>query len=230
MNRRVLLVPMIAVVAAVTVWKAAPMLASAPAATWRVGNDAAMRQGRNYDDLVADSPVRLAVTCDEPCRVYVFSHSDTDGTILLFPSPDLQSDLPGLLPKGSHVLPGKLDGKELAWTTRSGVLPVTTFVVVAAREPVPELEALLPRVRRWTNSVMTDRSLAVTQPKDVEIVGAPRQPLPAALLQRAAERSFTEDLVNGPLTPDAVLDGVWTGSWRVREKPAAKPAPAPAGK
>lgn len=230
MNRRVLLLPMIAVVAALAVWKAAPMLASAPAATWRVGNDAAMRQGRNYDDLPAESPVRLAVTCDEPCHVYVFSHSETDGTILLFPSPDLQSDLHNPLAKGSHVLPGKLDGKEPAWTTRSGVLPVTTFVVVAAREPVPQLEALLPRLRRWTNSVMTDRSLGVTRPKDVEVAGAPRQPLPDPLLQRAAERSFTEELVNGPLAPDAQLDGVWVGSWRVREKPAPRPAPEPTGR
>lgn len=221
MNTRVVLIPVLVGVAAFILWRSASP--EVPAATWRVGKGIEFRPGQNYDDLPAESPIRLAFHCDEPRSVYVFSHSAEDGTLLLFPSPDLRSDLANPL-VGRSVLPGTYEAKELAWTTRAQILATTTLLVVAAREPVQELEALLPRLRRWTNSVLPDRTMLVTNPSgNVEVLGQPRMPLPTPILQRAADFSVTATLVNGPLTPDVANDGVWYGSWRIKETHAPAP-------
>jgi hypothetical protein len=152
----------------------------------------------------------------------VFSRSAEDGTLLLWPSPHLQSDLPQPLPAGTNVLPGRLSGNDLAWTSRTGIHAATTFVVVAARERVDELEALLPRVRQWSNTVFPDHSMQVTKPAaGADVVGeAGSMELPSPLLQRTAERDRGNTLPNGPLRPDAVLPGVWTGTWTCVEKKA----------
>jgi hypothetical protein len=192
-----------------------------PAATWRTGAGADVKQARNYDELPAETQVQLSFTCDQSRYVYVFSHSDTDGTLLLFPSPDVKSNRVQPLPPGQSTLPGKRDDKELAWTTRADVVPTTTFLVVAAAEPIPELQALMPKLRRWTNSALTSQAMSVTNPATgTELAGGPRQPLPEPLLQRAADLSLTATLINGPLTPDSQRANTWLGSWRVKEKPA----------
>ncbi|MFY9344806.1 MAG: hypothetical protein WAT39_20100 [Planctomycetota bacterium] len=223
MNARLLLVPAIAAAAALGYWLTRP--AGVPAATWRTGTGTEIQQGRNYDELPPETPVRLSFTSDAAQHVYVFSHSDTDGTILLFPSPDVKSDLAQPLGSGQSVLPGRFEGKELAWTTRTEVRPTTTFVVVAAKDPIPELDALVGKVRRWTNSALTSRDMGITIPAGVkDVTAGPHQPLPDPLLQRAAELSLTATLVNGPLVADAVRADTWIGSWRVKEK-AGEPKP-----
>ncbi len=215
MNVRLVLVPAIALIAAGIVWYS--QTDAVPAATWRTGTGADVKQGRNWDELPAETKVRLSFRCDSSRYVYVFSHSQTDGTLLLFPSPEVMSDLTQPLAAGHSVLPGARDGNELAWTTRAEVLPSTTFLVVAAKERVPELEALLPKLRRWSNRALTSGLMAVTAIKDAEVVSGPGQPLPDALLQRAAELSLRTDLVNGPLTPDTARPDTWLGSWRIKE-------------
>ena len=118
------------------------------------------------------------------------------------------------------MLPGRLAGNDLTWNTRAGIHASTTFVVVAARERVDELEALLPRVRQWSNTVFPDRSMQVTKPGvGVEVLGPPGSAeFPSPLLQRTAERDRGNTLPNGPLQPDAQLPGVWTGTWSCVEK------------
>lgn len=230
MNARLVLVPAIAALAAAGIWlsRRDPGPIVVPAATWLIGTGPEAAHARNYDDLPADSPVRLALRCDEPRHVYVFSHSAEDGTILLHPSPDVRTDATQPLAAGSATLPGKRDDKELAWTTRRQILATTTFVVIAARQPVPELDALLPKLRRWTNTALTSGAMEVTNPPTgTTPIAGPRTELPDPLLQRAAERSFTATVVNGPLTPDAQREGVWTGSWRVKERGATAPPPPP---
>ncbi|MEO6596362.1 MAG: hypothetical protein ABIP94_16555 [Planctomycetota bacterium] len=228
MNARLLLLPGIALVVAAVIWKtnAAPAGTTVtPAATWRVGSGSDMRQGSNYDNLAAETSIQLSIHNDEPRFVYVFSHSIEDGTLLLWPSPPLESDLPQPLPPGTHVLPGRLADKELTWTTRSGIHSVTTFVVVAARDKVDELEGLLPRLRRWTNRVFPDRSMLVTVPLgETQIIGEGRTlKFPSPLLQRAADLAITESMPNGPMSPDGSLPGVWLTSWKVVEKKGSAP-------
>jgi hypothetical protein len=154
-----------------------------------------------------------------PAHVYVFSHSREDGTLLMWPTAAVQSDLPQPLPLGQSVLPGRHADKELAWTTRSGIRAGTAFIVVAASSPVPELEQLLPRLRRWTNTVFPDGAMLVTKPVGGEVEGPPlSQALPTPLLQRAASSDVTDLLPNGPLRPDPALPGVFTGSWHIVER------------
>ncbi|HEX6812996.1 MAG TPA: hypothetical protein VF384_15330 [Planctomycetota bacterium] len=229
MNVRLVLIPLAAAAVGLVVWKLAPASAAngptpTPAATWRIGLGTEIKQGRNYDELPAESPIRLSFTCSEPRHVYVFSHSAEDGTVLMFPSADLKGGLTNPLPAGNTVLPGasgdSVSGqKELAWTTRSGILAATTMVVIASREKVPELEALIGKVRFWSTSVLRTGDMVVTKAKEgMEVLGPPRSAVPSPLLQRAADRAITETMVNGPMHPDTTLPGVWTASWKVVEK------------
>lgn len=217
MNRRIWLLPgLVLLVAGAIWWRREP---TAPAATWRIGTGTEIRQGRNFDELAPDSPIRLSMHVQQPTHVYVFSHSREDGTIVLWPPAALQSDVPPQLPAGQSVLPGSHGGKELAWTTRSGIRAGTTFVVVAAASPVPELERLLPRLRFWSNTVFPDGAMLVSKPPGVDVDGAPLSAtFPSPLLQRAAAQDATELLPNGPLRPDPELPGVFTGSWHIIEK------------
>ena len=223
------MLPAIAVLAAAGFWwwrrPLDPIVV--PAVAWRVGTDAAggFRQGINYDDVAPETAIRMQFRCDEPRHVYVFSHSLEDGTLLLFPSPQVKSDLANPIPAGAQVLPGKRDGKDLAWNSRRQVSATTTFLVVASTQPIAALDALLPRLRRWTNTALTDGSMQVMNPPDGERAAGPRTALPEALLQRAAEVSFTAEVINGPLAPDPLLPDVWIGSWRIRETAAAPPEP-----
>lgn len=218
MNRRLWLVPGLVLMAAGFIWwrQEAPP----PAATWRIGSGTEIRQGRNFDDLPSESPIRLSLHLPDPTYVYVFSHSREDGTLLMWPTAAVQSDLTQPLPVGQSVLPGRRADKELAWTTRSGIRAGTTFVVVAASSAVPELEQLLPRLRHWTNTVFPDGAMLVTKPTSVELEGPPLSPAFASspLLQRAAAADATDLLPNGPLHADSELPGVFVGSWRIVEK------------
>ena len=226
MNARTVVLPLVALgVALVAWWQSTPAgQGPTPAATWRVGPVADFAQARNYHELPAESPLRLSFSCGEPRYVYVFSNSAEDGTLLLFPSPDLDSDLANPLPPGRSVLPGARDGATLAWTTRAEIRATTCYCVVASVEPVQALEALLPRLRRWSNKVLPDGSMQVTNPSgEVEVAGAPRSPWPAPVLARAAERAMAATEVNGPLLADERQPGVWSAAFRVRETRAAAP-------
>lgn len=225
MNARLVLIPVAAAAIAFAVWKFAPTTPAAgptptPASTWRIGLGAEITQGRNYHDLAAESPIRLSFTCSESRYVYVFSHSHEDGTVLMFPSADLKGGLTNPLPAGNSVLPGVSGDKELAWTTRSGILAVTTMVAIASRERIPELEELIGKVRYWSNSVLTTGDMVVTKAKEgMEVLGPPHsKQFPSPLLQRAAELAITDDMPNGPMHADTVLPGVWTTSWKVVEQ------------
>ncbi|MBX3463384.1 MAG: hypothetical protein KF830_09445 [Planctomycetes bacterium] len=216
MNRRLWALPALALLAAGVIWWQRPT--DAPAATWRVGSGTDFRHGRDFDELPPESPVRLSVHAAAPTHIYVFSQSREDGTLLLWPSPGLRGDIGQPLPAGQSVLPGSLDGKELAWTTRGGVRAGTTFVVIAALAPVPELESLLPQLRHWSNTVFPDGAMVVTRPAAPGSQGTPpRTEWPSALLQRAAA-DVPEGQPNGPLRPDPILPGVFTSRWRVVEK------------
>jgi len=219
MNVRLLVYPVAAALLAAALWKFGSSTPAVPACTWRIGAGTYITHGRNFDALPAETPMRLSFTCTEPRYVYVFSHSDEDGTLLLFPSPLVTGAPVNPLPAGNSVLPGTHEGRELAGTTRSGVLAATTFLAVASRDKVTELEELAAMVRLWSNSVFPDRSMQVTKPTGIDdLLGKARSRLPSELLQRAAKVGIDEPDPNGPMAPDPVLDGVWLASWKVREQ------------
>lgn len=221
MNARTVVLPGIAVVVALAAWWQAPPrdAARAPAATWRVGPVDDFDQARNYHELPAETPVRLSFSCSEPQHVYVFSHSVEDGTLLLYPSPDVEGSPGNPLPAGRTILPGERAGAALVWTTRAKIRATTAYVVVASGAPVAELEQLLATTRRWSNRVLADRSMQVTKPRaGEEVAGAPGEGWAADVLARAAARYDTATQVNGPLTPDERLPSVWSASFRTREQ------------
>ncbi len=221
MNLRRIALPLIAVAVAVAVWKLYGVTPTGqPACTWRAGADTDIVQGQNFAELPAESKIRASFHCDEARYVYVFSLSDEDGALLLFPSTMLKTDLANPLAAGQNVLPGKHEGKDIAWTTRSGIAGITTYVAVAAKEPVPELVVLLPKLRMWTNSSLPSGDLGVTNPANGEkpLAGPHTRDFPAAVLQRAAALSANEPRPNGPMHADSELPGVWTSSWRVVPK------------
>tara|TARA_R110002072_G_scaffold241027_6_gene399646 strand:- start:33 stop:737 length:705 start_codon:yes stop_codon:yes gene_type:complete len=234
MNVRAIALPLIAAGIAYGLWLTLPTKEPAPsptpATTWRAGAETNYVQVGNYAELEPETKLRLSYTCSEPRHVYVFSHSAEDGTILMFPSPDVKGSPANPVAAGNYVLPGSFDDKPLFWTNRAEILATTTFVVVAAVEPIAELEALLPHLRRWTNSAMPSKSMQITNPPTgTEVKGKPRTPLPSELLKRAADRTIAETIVNGPMAPDDVPN-VWTSSLRVKEAVQPKDKKAPDGK
>lgn len=220
MNVRVVGLPLIAAGIALIIWQmqTQPGPSPIPAATWRVKVGDEYRQAKNYHELAQETAVRLSFTCSESCYVYVFGHSPTDGTLLMFPSPELKRDLDNPIPAGQATLPGQFGGKDVTWTTRADVLGLTTFVAVAAKEPIADLEKLSRQLRRWSNSVLPDRSLQITNPAGGgEVLGKPGTDWPNAILKRAADRTTGETIVNGPMQPDEHIAGVWSCSVRVKE-------------
>ena len=222
MNRRLVVLPIAAMAVAIAFWKwnPPPPITTPAACTWRTGSGTEIHQGINFDKLAPESPVRLSVHTQEPLHLYVWSQSLEDGTLLLFPSPKLQSDRKNPLPTGQSVLPGSIDGKDLAWTSRVGIVAVTTFVAFASREALPELDALVPKVRQWSNTVFPDHSMLVTKTTEgQEVLGKSGSPGWAApLLQQAADQLRQQTEPNGPMQPLAGRPGVWVSSWKVVER------------
>lgn len=203
--------------------------APTPAATFQLGSGAAVRPARNYEELPGESAYRLEVYGAIGTCWYVLSHNVVDGTVVLWPSPDLRSDLAQPLTSERACLPGKVDARELAWTTRSELRGTTTVLVLASASPIPALEEALPRLRRWTNSVLTDRTMLVTKPKvGEEPLGPPlSSEFPLPMLRAAAQATITSDQPNGPLAPLAGHPGVWCTAWRFTEKPGSPPMQNP---
>lgn len=219
MRARLILVPALALVAAGVIWKFAPPPAPALAGTWRLGLGADVKQPRQYDDVAPETPFRLSLTTTAPKHVYVFSLSAEDGTLLLFPAPGMRSDCANPLPAGNTVLPGKDGDKELAWNTRTGIVAVTTVLAIAADQPIAELDALLPRLRHWSNTVFQDGAMNVTQPADrTTIVGKAHEAAPSPLLKQLTEIAVVDDNPSGALLPVPGLLGAQYSKWIFRER------------
>jgi len=120
---------------------------SAPAGAYDVSADF-IRRGRGGDtplaagDRVAPGDrLSLRFSASRPLWVYVLDADDRGECYLLFPQPLFEQDNP-LPANGAVMLPGTSHGQESAWTvtSRGGR---EHFLVVAAPEPVAELEAEL---------------------------------------------------------------------------------------
>lgn len=218
MHARRWLLPLAVTGIAAALWWRAPSATPTLACAFRLGAGTDVHHATQFAKLAADTPFRIAVRIDQPHHVYIFSHSAEDGTLLLFPSPQVKSDQQNPLPPGQSVLPGVQDGKDLAWTTRSGVLATTTVLLLASAAPIPELEALAGKVRRWSNSVFPDRSMQVTLPSPgADVVGKPHGDWPDGLLRATASQLQARTDPNGPLEPLHGHPGVFATSWRFLE-------------
>lgn len=203
--------------------------------------------------LPTEFPLRLELTLEEPMHVYVASHDLVRGTIAMFPSTALRTDL-GInpLPAGVHGLPGRHLGKELLWHAGDGV-GGAVFLVIASREPLADLAGVLRSCRQMGNAAFPHLPVLGTYaPLGGMGTTPPRTSLPHPLLA-AAERAALVDH-DGPMTRVPGHDGVFAAVLRVvTENPVppddadaaadriraklgsavpfeAAPAPAPAGR
>lgn len=93
----------------------------------------------NGDAVAPGDRLSLRWHATQPTWVYVLNADDRGESYLLFPQPRFARSNP--LPADSTlILPGAMDGREVAWTVTSAG-GRETFLVVASPEPVPELEA-----------------------------------------------------------------------------------------
>jgi len=82
---------------------AEPLPGDAPVVVWTVDGQPA----HPFDNLPAEAAVRLHVHWTAPLYCYVASWSATDGTLALFPTPWLVTDLKNPMAAGKVTLPGK---------------------------------------------------------------------------------------------------------------------------
>jgi hypothetical protein len=83
----------------------------------------------------------LEVEATAPLYTYVVNEDEFGNAYLLYPLPELDSQNP-LAAGATHRLPGPLQGEEVFWDVTSAG-GTETILVVAAKEPQEELEALL---------------------------------------------------------------------------------------
>ena len=95
----------------------------------------------------------LEIEAKAPVHIYVANEDETGAVFTLFPVPGL--DLENPLPPGLHRLPGTIDGAANDWQVTSAG-GAETFLVVAAHEPVVELEQ---RLAGWTTA-SADRTVS----------------------------------------------------------------------
>lgn len=179
---------------------------------------------RNYQEVAADTEVRLELALRSPAYVYVASHNGTDGTIALFPSPWLDTDLGNPLPPGTHVLPGRFEGTGLAWPVRA-TLGATDYLAVVSDEPVAELEDLFESARQISNTTFPDHRMVVTAPRGRSMDDVPRRAsIPGKLLPAAG--AIAVESLAGALRPWGEDESILLTSMKVivKEAPGAPPS------
>ncbi len=194
----------------------------APAATtWLGGESRAPIEP--VSQLPTEFPLRLDLELAEPMHVYVASHDLVRGTIAMFPSTALRSDA-GMnpLPPGQHSLPGQHLGKQLAWHAGDGV-GGTTFVVIASREPLPELADALRACRQTGNAAFPHLPLLGTYAPEAGMEGTPsRSRFAHPLLEIAAAAALRGH--DGPMTAVEGNEGVFASALRVVTESPTPPA------
>jgi hypothetical protein len=211
-NRRVALYPILIVTSAALIWwgSGRSQATTVPACAWRMGEDS--HQGRPYEEVPPGTAIRFAAFGPQPMHWYVASHSELDGTLALFPSPQLATSANNPLPAEWTQLPGRHGEQELAWGAREDG-GVTTFVAIATVEPIADLAATLARCRQASNTTFPDGSYAVTNPRDERsFAGPPHTPIAHPLLAEAA--ALPPDSPNGPMHASRTVAGAFLSSWR----------------
>ena len=184
-----------------------------PRLRWRLGDD--QRKVAQFAEATANTPVFLRLDLPFPAHVYVASWSHMQGTIALFPSERLSTDLANPLPAGQHELPGHFEDKPMSWPSHAVVGPIH-YLVVVSREPLTELADVLRRVRQMGHMARLgtgfhDRGMYLFAPEG-GMKAVPSNDQPAAADLEAARTAFTnlESLdSDGPLLELTDRPGVY---------------------
>ena len=194
-----------ALVAGLGVWAAVvtPRGAPGPVMTW-------LCDGRDLPgdlvELTQEDPLVLQLDLDGPAYVYVAWYAPSLGTLALFPSEQLRTDLPNRLAAGRHRLPGTTEEIEGSWPALWPARSLCAMVVVS-REPRRDLETMFATFRQVGNAAFRDRSMGLYAPKRGMASVPPKGTLPSGLLRQAYDLP-----ASGALVPAG--DGVWIGAMR----------------
>jgi hypothetical protein len=171
---------------------AAPAPPAPPRLAWHLFEDhRVLPQG---SEVAAGAPIGVTVELPFPAHVYVASWSALQGTIALFPSDRLSTELRNPLPPGAHWLPATLDGERLTWPTHAVVGPIH-YLTLVSRQPLPDLEERLQQVKQMGHMAklgtgFADRGMYVFAPSGGMRI-APPNDAPAAPELEAARAAFT---------------------------------------
>ncbi|MGE0143907.1 MAG: hypothetical protein AB7I19_09070 [Planctomycetota bacterium] len=183
-----------------------------PELRWQFGEVGETRDV--FAELPPGFPLRLEIDLPEPMHVYVASHDAMRGNIAMWPSAQLQTEAPSNpVPAGRQRLPGSFKGQEVQWHVGDGV-GVTTFFVIASRQPIADLNRAMASFRQLGNAAFPDRRMCSTYaPKggmdSVPPPGKPGHDLLAWCADQAA------DLHDGAMKPIAGRPGAFFKTMRV---------------
>lgn len=163
-----------------------------PRARWRIGED--QRKVAQFAEATANTPVFLELDLPFAAHVYLASWSRMQGTIALFPSERLSTDLMNPLPAGKHQLPGRFEDKLMSWPSHAVVGPIH-YLLVVSKEPLAELNDTMRKVRQMGHMARLgtgfhDRGMYLFAPEGgMKLVPSNEQP--AAKELDAARTAFT---------------------------------------
>jgi hypothetical protein len=183
-----------------------------PELRWQFGDVGETRDV--FAELPPGFPLRLEIDLPESMHVYVASHDAMRGNIAMWPSTQLQTETESNpLPAGRHRLPGSFKGQEVQWHVGDGV-GVTTFFVVASRQPIADLSRAMTTFRQLGNAAFPDRRMCSTYaPKGgMETVPPPGKP-GHELLSWCADQAA--ELHDGAMQPIAGRPGTFFKTMRV---------------
>jgi hypothetical protein len=193
-------------------WPTSPPLR----ASWRLGDE--QRPAGGQPTVAAGTPISVQLTLGFAAHVYVVSWSPLQGTIALFPSARLATEVTNPLAAGEHWLPGMFESKPLTWPLHAVVGPVH-YLVVASRVPLPALAETVQRLRQMGHmgklgAGFTDRAMYVFAPEaGMKVV--PSNEAPAAP-EFAAARAVAQAQGEGVLRELAGHSGVFGGGFVVQ--------------
>jgi hypothetical protein len=184
----------------------------APRVSWQFGDTRTAQEP--FAELPADFPVRLTVELDSPRHVYVASWDMLRGNIALWPSTRLKSVLTtNPLAAGTHALPGRYEQQDIVWHVGDGV-GVTTFFVIASKQPLPDLASAMQRFRQMGNAAFPGRHQCATYaPNEGMAAVPPRNAIAHELLKLCSEQAGLEH--DGEMVAVPGRPGVWMKAMRV---------------
>ena len=173
---------------------------------WLAGHDGAAVEA--FATLEKESPLVLELSLPSAAHVYVASFEPVRGTIAMFPSTWLRSDLPANpMPAGVHRFPGTHDGVDLLWHAGDVPGPIS-FMVVVSERPLPELEATMKTLRQFGNAAFPKRQLTGCYAPEGGMAVVPE-----LTIVHGEELRSAFDLIDtegsGPMRPHPARTGVW---------------------
>jgi len=179
-----------------------------------------------FAEVEMETPLTLEVDLPFDAYLYVASFEPVRGSIAMFPSNFLRSDVPANpLAEGVHRLPGKHGDVDLLWHSGDVPSPIS-FMVVVSRDRLPELEAAMKTFRQFGNAAFPQRRKLGSYAPDGGMASVPALTEVHTDVLRAAY-SLPDPEHDGEMTRWPKRDGVWLKVLRLQVKGGPEPGQEP---